>query len=173
MPEIKNIGISISKFFHSQDSNPVKNDWVLTCREDLENLNINLSFEEIKDLSKEKFKNIVKKAVSNKAFEYLTTEKTKLSKIQHIEYDKFDIQEYLLPNQTSIRMAKFIFHARSRMLDLKSNYKNRHRDFLCPTGCGAEDTQKHLIECERLTDSTLVSDLPNYDDLFAKHVGKV
>ena len=163
----------ISQFFYSQDSNPVKNYWALTCREDLNNLDIKLSFQEIRCLSKNKFKNIVKKAISEKTFEYLKVEKVKLSKIQHIVYDKFGIQEYLLPNQTSTRMAKFIFHARSRMLDLKCNFKNRYRDFLCPTGCGSDDTQQHLIDCEKLSDSTLVSDLPEYDDLFSKDVKKI
>ena len=72
----------ISQFFYQQDSNPVKNDWTLTCREDLKNLNIKLSFQEIGSLSKEKFKDIVKKAVSDKTFEYLKGEKDKLSKFR-------------------------------------------------------------------------------------------
>ena len=109
----------------------------------------------------------------SKNYRGLKVEKVKLSKIQHIVYDKFGMQEYLLPNQTSTRMAKLIFHARSRMLDLKCNFKNRYRDFLCPTGCGLDDTQQHLIDCEKLSDSTLVSKLPEYDDLFSKDVKKI
>ena len=163
----------ISQFFYQQDSNPVKNDWALTCREDLKNLNIKLSFQEIGSLSKEKFKDIVKKAVSDKTFEYLKGEKDKLSKIQNIVYDKFGIQEYLLPNQTSSRMAKFIFNSRSRMLDVKCNYKNRYKEYQCPTGCGSIDTQQHLLVCEKLADSAIVKNLPEYDDLFSKDVEKM
>ena len=45
----------ISQFFHAQDSNPSKNDWAVTVRQDLEELELNLTFDEIQCLSKQKF----------------------------------------------------------------------------------------------------------------------
>ena len=68
------------------DSNPLNNHWSLTCIEDLKSLTINFTYEEIRDLSKDQFKRNVKKAVSIQAFRYLIAEKSKLSKINHIDH---------------------------------------------------------------------------------------
>jgi hypothetical protein len=67
----------ISQFFHAQDSNPTKNEWAVTVRQDLEELELNLKFYEIKRLSKEQFKTKVSKAMSKIALAYLLKEKNK------------------------------------------------------------------------------------------------
>ena len=163
----------ISRVFYAQDSNPLKNDWSLTCREDLKSLAINLTYEEIRDLSKDQFKRTVKRAVSIQAFRYLMTEKTKLSKVSHIDHAQLEMAEYLQPHKTSLSMARFIFHARCRMFDVKSNYKNRYPDLLCPLCCSVSDTQQHLLVCDKLVDTSIVSRIPEYEDLFANDVSKI
>ena len=50
----------IYKFFRLQLNNPLKGDWVTTCLKDLAELEINYSFEEIRNMTKNKFKNILK-----------------------------------------------------------------------------------------------------------------
>ena len=67
----------ISKFLQLQIENPTRGDWASNCINDLEELNINLSFEEIKMLTKAKFNKMLKKALSIRAFEYLTQNKRK------------------------------------------------------------------------------------------------
>ena len=163
----------ISRFFYAQDLDPVKNDWSVTCRDDLKGLSIDFTFLDIGAMSKMQFKRIVKKAVSNQAFEFLMSEKSKLSKVQHIKYEDLKIQDYLLPYKTSTRLAKLIFQARCRMLDVKTNYKNRYVNLLCPLGCNMEDTQQHLLACEKLGDSSIVQKIPEYDELFDKDVTKI
>ena len=54
----------ISKFFHTQDSKPLRNDWSLYCRKDMEEIELKLTFEEIQSMSKDRFKAIVSKAVT-------------------------------------------------------------------------------------------------------------
>ena len=49
----------LSRFFQAQCSEPIKGDWISTVKKDLENLSINLSFEEISKLSKQSFKTLV------------------------------------------------------------------------------------------------------------------
>ena len=136
----------ISKFFHAQDSAPQRNDWSLTCRKDLEELN--LTFKQIGTQSKNKFKELVAKAITKMAFTYLLTEKAKLSKVSHIKYTEFKIQEYFAPNVTSLKSTKFLYHARSRILDVRKNYKNKYNgDLLCQV-CGdlsSSDDQEHLL----------------------------
>ena len=174
----------ISQFFHAQDSNPTTNDWAVTVRQDLEELELNLNFDEIERLSKEQFKTKVSKAMSKIALKYLLKEKNKgggeggdRGKVAHIQFKQLKIQEYLEPNTTSIRMSKFIYHARSRMLDLKVNFKNRkHQDLLCPICLAPDsiDSQEHLLLCPSLTDTVIVNrkEVPKYRDLFCNDVKK-
>ena len=149
----------ISKFVHAQDSNPVKNDWSLTIRKDLEELSLNLNYEEIKLLSKQNFKSRVYDAITKISFEFLLKEKSKLKKVSHIKHANLKIQQYLLPNSTSVKMARFIFHARNRMLDIKVNQKNKNcvdMVMVCST-CrdpNTEDSQEHLLQCISLNNQT-------------------
>ena len=163
----------ISQFFHAQDSQPMKNDWALTCRKDMEELDLKETFEEIRGMSKQKFKNLVSKATTKMALSYLLAEKNRLSKVLHIQFSELKIQKYLLPNVASLKLAKFMYHARSRMLDLKVNYKNKHQsDILCPV-CkdpNSSDSQEHLLHCASLSDSQIVQGVPKYADLFSADV---
>ena len=61
--------------------NPIKNDFVKISRKYLSTLNINLSFEQIAQMSKNKFKKIVKQKTMEAAFNYLIVEKNKQTKI--------------------------------------------------------------------------------------------
>ena len=64
----------VSKFFFAQNSQSLKNDWALTCRQDLKDLDINLSLEEIKRKSKHSFKGLVAKATTKRALNFLLEE---------------------------------------------------------------------------------------------------
>ena len=50
------------KVFMAQLRNPTKGDWPLIVQKDLEDLNIKYTFDEIKKMKQERFKDIVKKA---------------------------------------------------------------------------------------------------------------
>jgi hypothetical protein len=99
----------IRRFFITQASNRGKNDWVLTIRKNLEYLEIHLDFDQIEMSSKQEFKTLVEKSLDEKCFEYLTMEKNKKNKVKHIQYEKFEIQKYLLPSKISIHQAKQMF----------------------------------------------------------------
>ena len=55
----------LSKFFQAQCESPIRGDWVLTVKQDLEDLGLKMNFDKIKDFSKEAFKDMVKKECSN------------------------------------------------------------------------------------------------------------
>ena len=75
----------IYQFFQEQVSNPSRGDWVVTVKKNLEDLQIDLEFEEIEQLSEKQFKDLVDKAVEDLAFEYLIDLKNCHSKVDHIE----------------------------------------------------------------------------------------
>ena len=96
--------------------------------------------------------------------------------MKHIQHKGLKLQEYLVPNVTNIKLAKFTYHARNRILDVKANYKNKHDDLLCPVCClpGTVDSQEHLLPCVKLGDTMLVQDKDDtaYDNLFSLDVKK-
>ena len=82
----------LHKFFKAQMENPVKGDWAPQVEQDLKDLDIKYSFEEIKSMSKQTFKVKVKSAIKIKAFEWLQSEKNKLKKVKDIVFTKFKMQ---------------------------------------------------------------------------------
>ena len=58
--------------FHAQDRNPL---WSLTARQNLEELGLNLNFDDVSKMSKGQFHAKASKAMSKLAFEYLLKDK--------------------------------------------------------------------------------------------------
>ena len=60
------------KKFELQLNHSGRGDWTTTCMDNLRDLNIQESLEEIKEMSFHTFKNILKKCIQEAAFKYLT-----------------------------------------------------------------------------------------------------
>ena len=90
----------------------------------------------------------------------------------HLKHDTLKNQNYLLPaNQKDVQLSKFIFHAKTRMLKVRHNFKNNYvnKSKECPLGCGSEDTQEHLLFCSKIVESSVSTlNQPNYEDLFSE-----
>ena len=114
------------------------------------------------------------KATTKRALNFLLEEKRKLSKVSHILLPELKIQKYLLPKTKDMRLAKFIFQARTRMLDVKANYGRKVPCPICQNP-NTTDNQLHLLECSKLCDNVIVLDgyVPAYEDLFSKEVKKI
>ena len=129
-------------------ANPVKNDFVLTCKKYLETLDINLTFEEIAKLSKFKFNKLLKEKIEIAAFTYLKKQQSKQEKIKEIYYSKLEIQEYFKHGDRNPNIAKIIYQARGQMLDIKMHKKWKFEDKLC-SGCNLEkETGEEILRCE-------------------------
>ena len=61
----------ISKVFYAQKRRPGKNDWVKTVELDLEEIKIDLTLENMAQMKKLKFKELIKPKVKEAAFSYL------------------------------------------------------------------------------------------------------
>ena len=70
------------------------------------------------------------------------------TKAKDLDYHQLALQEYLKPeNDLSINEKRFIFAARSNMLDLHANFKLGKSDTKCRK-CGLEDEyQEHVLCC--------------------------
>ena len=165
----------IHEVFTAQCNNPVKGDWVLTVQENLNELDIKMTFLEIKTTPKDMFKNIVKEKVQTAAFDYLTKIQKTHSKSINIEYKKLELQGYLKSKHTNIKQKSFIFGARTRMLDLKCNFKIGQINLQCRKCSQSEEDQKHLLVCPALADNSVVDAgfFPQYEDLYSDSTEKI
>ena len=159
--------------------NPIKNDFVKISRKYLSTLNINLSFEQIAQMSKNKFKKIVKQKTMEAAFNYLIVEKNKQTKICNIEYRQLNMQEYLLEGNKNIQISKLIFKARGKTLDIKTYKKWKYDDDLC-VGCGVNvETVDEILTCTGYSDKNDTTNKLTFSLLYSDHtrqmveIGKV
>ena len=105
-------------------------------------------------------------AVDKHALEYLLALKDSHSKVEHIHFEYLEMQSYMKPSDLSNQQVKFIFQARSRMLNLRGNYKNGNKDLSCRACRKSEESQPHLLVCEKLNENIISKNLPRYEDLF-------
>ena len=160
----------IHKFFKAQERCPIKDDWVTQIKEDREYLKLDMTNEEIASTKKSQFKKIIRKKIKEAAFAYLEEIKMSHTKVQNLKYDSLKMQEYLYKFQT--RDAQLLFKLRSRMLNVRSNFRNFYKvqDVFCKL-CNKdiEQTQAHLLDCETLINNC--QDLYNdcdveFEDIF-------
>ena len=118
-------------------------------------------------VSKAGWKDIVSKNVQKSAFRYLTDLKSTHSKARDILHQNLQLQSYLgsSGNNLTIQEKQFIFAARTRMLDVKANFKSSESDLSCRKCRNATESQEHLLSCEALLDGNLVLNSPHYEDI--------
>ena len=106
----------ISRVFWAQVQDTTKGDWCQVVREDLDNLGLKeLSFVEIGNMSKNALKDIVCERTRIVALNELLEEKSSLSKVAHMKYDKLEIQPYLTDKHLPIRIKQQVFRWRTRL----------------------------------------------------------
>ena len=122
----------IYKFYKLQSEKPVKGDWCLTVMENLKTLKIEMTEDELRKISKYSFKKLVNNAIRKEAFAYLLELKNSHSKVLHIPYQKYEIQDYLKSPDITPDLAKFTFLCRSRIINVGANYKQGKKNPICP-----------------------------------------
>ena len=86
-------------------------DWVSTAKQDLTDLNIKVSFEEIENISKEAFKKLVKDKVHKSALDYLKNLQLSHSKSENLSYDDLSLQGYLKSGTSNMTIRCDLDHS--------------------------------------------------------------
>ena len=138
----------LSKFFKLQLEFPTKGDWASTCLNDLKELNIHNSLEEIKFMSKHAFTKVLKENGRKNAFEYLISKKGSKGK-ENNESD-LSMAEYLLPSNTALTISEKqqMFAVKNRMIEIPANFPNSKSEDTCI--CGDKEDMKHIFQCETI-----------------------
>ena len=139
------------RFLETQIENRKPKDWVSQVFDDMKELDLNLSFEEIKVMKKGKFKVILDRATQDKALEELNKKKINHSKGKDLKYGTLEMQKYLKPNHIKSKKedAITIFKLRTRMSDVKANFRMKYENIECQL-CNEqeEETQLHIFTCK-------------------------
>ena len=140
------------KFFESQKNHGTSKDWVNTVIQDLEDLNIDKNFEDIKIMKKHDFRRIVSQSIKEKAMQNLEDRKSQHSKVKQLKHETFGMQNYLRNNNVkiSIEEKQMIFKLRAKVTSVKTNFKGMHEDLKCEICYEENETQKHILECKIL-----------------------
>ena len=102
-------------------------------------------------MGKLQLKNYIKVEQSIKWKKHINKTCDSKSKVKYLmdRKQKSDTRRPMYMNSLHKNNAKFIFLYRSRMLDVKNNYRNAYKDNICRWCAKEEETQEHILEiCE-------------------------
>ena len=158
------------KVFESQRRNSTPKDWVTTILSDLNELNWDITIEDIQQMKKKRFLNIVKRKVQNKSFKDLLKIKEKHSKVKSIKHKMLQMQNYLLPNKLNMKIedSQLIFKLRCKVTETKINLKGMYDDHGCIACSKENESQEHILQCNeilQLNNEYEINEIPKYEKL--------
>ena len=153
-------------FFQAQWWNPVRNDWTIQIKEDLEMFEMSANLESIASHKKEKFKAIIKEKARDIAFKRLLRKKELHSKMKNLRYTELKVQEYLVDGKLTVNQALEAFKSRVRMTLYWDNFKGWKLEQTCPVckDSSQVDTQSHSFNCGVISQNIQIKG--EYADLF-------
>ena len=157
----------IHKFFTIQLESSGKGDWTTMCLDNLRELDVQNSLEEIKQMSPYQFKKMLKEKVRQAALQYLTDKRG--SKGAEINYQELQMADYLQPiADLSIDVKRKIFEVRNKMTRIPANFSSRKTIFKCV--CGEQEDMSHVYSC-----TVLNSDKPvtQYEEIYSNNIEKI
>ena len=135
----------VKEMYENMKRLPGEKNWYSCVAELLENYKIVLSEDQIKSLSKDAFKGIVKKAVTKVALHNLQEECSKQKKTSSLVYAKLETQQYL--SKFYPWQSRIISQCRSKTLDIKTHQKFKYNDSLCRWCNLNEENLCHIVDC--------------------------
>ena len=163
----------IRNFFETQLKNEKPKDWVNTVKRDLKDLKLEVDIEKIQVLKKSALKRILNKAILNMSLTRLNEIKANHSKVQKLGHEKLKMQNYLKANnhKMSQNESETIFKMRSRVSNVKTNYRGRFENFECSLCNEDMETQQHIIECKSIRNVKKTEhENVNYENLYGENV---
>ena len=159
--------------FQIQNKFSVKDDWVKQVKEDLDELEIQLSEGEISKMKYEAFKKVVKTKLNVKFFDYLLSLKSSHTKTQNLS--SYKLQEYLESENLTYKQKQLLFSLRTRSINVKTNYKSKykHSNLFC-TLCDDRlvESESHLLECKSTLEQLGNIGDARYEDIFSPEISR-
>ena len=139
----------MKKVFNAQLKYPSKGDWISEVRIILKELKIEKTFEEIKEMPKNKLTKIVKLSIEKSALTYLINIQKQKQKGKEINYTQLLLQPYMRPRENiNLKSQREIFALRTKMNHIKANFCSSKYIEKC-NKCNFEMDNSHLFKCTR------------------------
>ena len=140
----------LKKFFDLQFKQRSKGDWASTCLDDLRQLRITESLEEIRDMNQNKYVKILNTRMNENALIYLLNKQK--SKGKSIRYSEMRMAEYLLPinTQLTVIQKQKMFAVKNRMIEIYENFPGKQLKKECI--CNEIESMSHIYNCETLNE---------------------
>ena len=90
----------------------------------------------------------MKKHARELALSVLIENKKRHSKMDNLNYQNLEMQEYLKDQAIKVNQVRTLFRFRTRMARFWENYKGGRPPQQCPLCSKAVDTQSHSFQCE-------------------------
>ena len=143
----------VKRVYMQQLSFKYEPNWANECRSLREKYGIKGSDNQLKQMSKDEWKNIVREAVSKKALLRLNTDKNSKSKSsEYPDANELRCQSYF--SELNREHACMLFRVRSRVLDVKEfrSFQYDEEDISCRVCGGCSETLSHVLsECPALS----------------------
>ena len=137
----------ISNVLHLQLKNPTRGDWASTCVDNLRQLEITESFQEIKVMKKNTYDKMLKSRIDKIALHYLTSKQGQ--KGGEMLYTQIEMSAYLLPlTELDITEKRNMFAVKNRMSHICENFPSKQEIEVC--FCGERVTMEHIYLCTEL-----------------------
>ena len=139
-------GDPVLTMFHQQQLLPYEINWANAIKSTAELYGIELVEQNVSQMSKKSWMEMVDVKVRQTAFEELIAENTKRSKTNDLQYEKFKEQEYV--RKAAPDVVCVIFRYRIRSIKCKANMKSSYPDQKCRLCKVADEDQNHVANCE-------------------------
>ena len=147
----------LKRLLGKKDNDPVMQSYQHMCRYPYEKnwanyivalrnkYNLPLNDQNIINMSKYQWKTFLMGRLKSYVFESLTVQCELNSKTKHLMYKKFGQAAYL--TKLDPQIARNIFRARTRMYDVKVNFKRKYANTLCPFCRCCDENFDHILHC--------------------------
>ena len=113
----KNSSEMIRKIYEAQKQNPSPGDFCEIVKNDMSAIGLNISEQEISQMKKQKFKDIIKSLARDSALQYLKALKQTHTKLDGITYKNFELQSYLSSPLFNNESRNLLFRLRTRTVN--------------------------------------------------------
>ena len=115
-------------------------------------------------MEKSKFKKLVYTQLREVSREYLLSQKRKHTKLDFLK-NTYRLDPYLASNSITTEEKQTLFKLRTRMVEVKTNFKSHYGQDLTCKFCSEDDTQSHLLSCKELVANLDTSEV-TYSDIY-------
>ena len=138
----------LQRFLSAQQLWTGKHDWISQVRKNMSEIKLNLTDEQIKNMSKEFFKKQVKIKVEKLAITFLKKLQHSHSKTSKLVLDGFRPAQYLASPDLNKEQVQVLYKLRNQMIDVKQNFGSLYRENMwCRTCFLFQESQEHLLQC--------------------------